>query len=155
MAVPTGTLVLSTTEETGLLTPTHYVSPDGNDTLTQATYNAAASSGSPCTPRVAMAYATEDDVVQFETGRYTLTGSGVRYMPALNPTYSGSSGHPITFQHDGGTVDFEFSSGTGPVLGAYRRDYITWHGFTVDEALCPRASDSGPIVIWGDSTGCV
>ena len=63
---------------------------------------------------------------------YTTAGTDARYLPAYNPVNSGSAGNPITFEADG-AVTLRYSSGTGPVIGAYERNYITWRGFRVDE----------------------
>jgi len=125
-------------------TPTHYVSNSGTATWANATNPAT-----PCSAATAMANADDDNVVQFATGRYTLVGTDSRSSPALNPAYSGSAGHPITFQTDQGVVDFQFSSGMGPVFGANQRSYITWRGFMVDEDLCPGATgDESACVLW-------
>jgi hypothetical protein len=127
----------------GLLTPTHYVSASGSASWANATNPVT-----PCSAATAMANAVGDNVVEFATGRYTLVGTGSRQIPALNPTYSGTEGHSITFQANG-VVDFAFSSGTGPVFGGYQKSYLTWHGFTVDQALCPGASgDESPVTLW-------
>ncbi len=86
-------------------------------------------------------------------GTYTTTGTNTRYTPAYNPVNAGTVGSPITFQTEGAVV-LRYSSGIGPVIGSNARNYITWRGFTVDEALAPAASDTGPVVLW-DAVGGV
>jgi hypothetical protein len=87
------------------------------------------------------------DIVIVRAGTYTTTGTNTRHTPAYNPVNSGSAGNPITFQAEG-AVTLRYSSGIGPVVGAYQRNYITWRGFRLDEALAPAASDTGPVVLW-------
>ncbi len=93
------------------------------------------------------------DTVVVRAGRYTTTGTGTRYTPAYNPVNSGTAANPITFETNG-AVTLAYSSGIGPVIGSYQRNYITWRGFSVDEALTRAASDTGPVVLW-ECTGCV
>ena len=87
------------------------------------------------------------DTVIVRAGTYTTTGTVSRQTPAYNPVNSGTAGNPITFEADG-AVTLRYSSGIGPVIGAFQRNYITWRGFSVDEALTPAASDTGPVVLW-------
>lgn len=133
----------------GLLTPTHYVSPTGSASWANATNPAT-----PCSAATAMTNAVADNVVQFAAGTYSVVGTDNRWTPALNPSSSGTLGHPITFQANG-TVTITFSSGTGPAIGADGRDYITWNGFAVDEANAPGASDTGPCVFHLSTGGVV
>jgi hypothetical protein len=93
------------------------------------------------------------DTVFVRAGTYTTVGTNSRTTPAYNPVNSGAAGTPITFLADG-VVTLTYSSGAGPVIGAYQRNYITWRGFTVDEALTRPVSDTGPVVLW-DSVGGV
>lgn len=109
----------------------------------------SSSRSSPDTSQAAQA----GDTVIVRTGTYTTTGTNTRYTPAYNPVNSGTAGNPITFQTEGAVV-LRYSSGIGPVIGTNARNYITWRGFTVDEALAPAASDTGPVVLW-DATGGV
>jgi hypothetical protein len=91
------------------------------------------------------------DVVRVAAGTYQTTGTGERYGVAYNPVNSGTSGSPITFEADG-TVVLTYTSGAGPMIGAYGSDHIVWSGFTVDEANALTVSDTGPVV-FGDATG--
>ena len=81
----------------------------------------------------ACAEALAGDNVYVTAGTYSAAGTGDRKIPAFNPTSSGTSGNPITFKAVG-TVTLTLSSSTGPVYGAYTKDYITWDGFTTDES---------------------
>jgi hypothetical protein len=91
------------------------------------------------------------DVVNVAPGRYTTTGRNGRFDVAYNPVNNGAAGSPIVFRA-GGTVELVYSSGSGPVIGAQGRHYITWQGpFTVDEALAPSRPDTGPAVFSGST----
>jgi hypothetical protein len=102
---------------------------------------------------VAAEAARAGDTVVVRAGTYTTTGTNTRHTPAYNPVNAGTAGNPITFQTDG-LVTLTYSSGIGPVIGTNGRNYITWRGFRVDEALAPAASDTGPVVLW-DAVGGV
>lgn len=93
------------------------------------------------------------DVVHVAAGTYTTVGGGHRYEVAYNPANSGTQGNPITFQAEG-TVILQYSSGAGPMFGAYGPDYITWRGFTVYESNALSLPDTGPVVL-ADSIGSV
>jgi len=92
------------------------------------------------------------DTVLVAAGTYTSVGTGVRYDPVYNPVNSGTSGSPITFEAVG-TVTFSYTSGRGPVIGAYQRNYIVWKGFQIDEALTLSVPDTGPVVFWACTGG--
>lgn len=87
------------------------------------------------------------DTVYVCAGAYTTTGTNSRFTPAFNPANSGSSGSPITFEAASG-VTVSYTSGGGPVIGAYQRDYITWRGWNLDEATTAAVSDTGLVVLW-------
>lgn len=93
------------------------------------------------------------DVVHVAGGTYTTVGGGGRYEVAYNPANSGTQGSPITFQAEG-TVILQYSSGAGPMFGAYGPDYIVWRGFSVYEAQALSLPDTGPVVLV-DSIGSV
>lgn len=93
------------------------------------------------------------DVVRVAAGTYTTTGTGQRYGVAYNPVNNGTRTAPITFAAQG-LVTLVYSSGAGPVIGSYGVDYITWRGFTINEANALSVSDTGPVVA-GDCEGAV
>jgi nitrous oxidase accessory protein NosD len=93
------------------------------------------------------------DTVHVRAGTYTTTGTGERYGIAYQAVNNGTAAAPITFVADG-TVTLTYSSGVGPVIGSYGSDYITWRGFTINEAQAPSTSDTGPCVV-GDATGVI
>ncbi|MCU0736716.1 MAG: hypothetical protein MUF20_14595, partial [Methylotetracoccus sp.] len=76
------------------------------------------------------------DTVIIRAGTYSTAGSGLRYDPAYNPANSGTAAQPIVFQAEG-TVTLTLSSSRGPVIGSNERNYITWKGFTINEANAP------------------
>ncbi|MFZ1664692.1 MAG: right-handed parallel beta-helix repeat-containing protein [Flavobacteriales bacterium] len=98
------------------------------------------------------------DTALVKAGEYELSGTNTRYIPALNPTNSGTPGNPIVFktycadmvalvQHDVG----------GPLIGSYDRDYIVWDGFIVHEATTYQEfpeTEHNVCVMWS-GTGCV
>ena len=94
------------------------------------------------------------DVVIVRGGPFTSPASNERYVPAFNPANSGNANNPITFRAEG-RVELRTSGGSGPVIGAYARNYIRWEGnFFIDESNAPVHSDTGPVVIW-ETTGTV
>lgn len=93
------------------------------------------------------------DTVFISAGTYATAGTDTRYEIAYNPINSGASGNPITFEAQG-TVILTLSSSRGPVIGSYRKNYITWKGFTINEANAPSHADTGSVV-FSDSTGSV
>jgi hypothetical protein len=136
---------------------TLYVNPAiGNDTTAYAVNSAnspwatigraAWGSASRVSPNSSQA-AQAGDRVLIAAGTYAVAGTGSRYTPAYNPVNSGTSGNPITFEAVG-IVTLTLSSSRGPVIGAYNVNYITWKGFTIDEATAPSTPDTGPAVLW-------
>lgn len=118
-------------------------------TLGRAVWGAASPSGA-STSEAARA----GDVVMVANGPFTAPASNERYNPAFNPVNSGSAGSPITFRAQG-RVELRTTGGSGPVIGAYTRNYIRWEGpFYIDENNAPVHSDTGPVVIW-QTTGTV
>lgn len=104
--------------------------------------------------------ATAGDTVTVTGGTYshagisTYVGTGPnRFTPLYGPLNSGTAGNPITFTCTG-TCILTTTSGSGAVFGALNVDYITWHGFTLDEANAPSATDTGPVVLWS-TTGSI
>ncbi|HET7218131.1 MAG TPA: right-handed parallel beta-helix repeat-containing protein [Vicinamibacterales bacterium] len=93
------------------------------------------------------------DVVIVASGTYSTIGQNNRYEVAYNPANSGTASAPITFQAEG-TVTLTFSSGQGPIIGAYGPDYIVWRGFTINEVNAVSVPDTGPVVLV-DSIGSV
>lgn len=86
------------------------------------------------------------DTVTVRAGTYSTAGTGDRFDPAYNPANSGTSSAPIVFQAEG-RVRLNLSSGAGPVIGAYSRDYIVWRGFYINESTAPSVSDTGSVVL--------
>lgn len=86
------------------------------------------------------------DTVIVRAGTYSTAGTGGRFDPAYNPANSGTSSAPIIFEANG-VVRLNLSSGAGPVIGAYSRDYIVWRGFYINEATAPSVSDTGSVVM--------
>lgn len=86
------------------------------------------------------------DTVIVRSGTYSTAGTGNRFDPAYNPANSGTSSAPIVFEAQG-RVRLNLSSGAGPLIGAYSRDYIVWRGFYINEATAPSVSDTGSVVL--------
>lgn len=93
------------------------------------------------------------DTVYVAAGTYAVQGSNSRNIPAYLSENSGRKGQPIVFKAVGRVV-LTLSRGHGSVIGSYQRDYITWDGFTINEAEAPSAADTGPVTIWF-CDGCV
>ena len=94
------------------------------------------------------------DVVLVSGGPFTGPASNRRLDPTFNPANTGTASAPITFRAQG-RVELRNSSGNGPVMGAYVRQYIRWEGhFYIDETYAPPQGDTGPVVVW-DTTGTV
>jgi hypothetical protein len=124
-------------------TVTHYVSTTGNSTSSQAVYNAAANPLTPCTFRVALAYAVAGDVVELAPGTYEDTiasGGGGTANPIFVPANDGASGDPIIFTAKypaayntsnrtqlGRSDDPAAGVESCPIIGS--RDYVIWDGF--------------------------
>jgi hypothetical protein len=81
------------------------------------------------TPNKAAQMMVAGDTVLIKEGSY-FVGSGDWYLPALNPSNSGTPGNPIIFRaYPGHSVKL---TATMKVIGAYQRDYIEWDGFIVE-----------------------
>lgn len=94
------------------------------------------------------------DVVLVSGGPFSAPASNERTTPAFNPINTGSAGSPITIRAQG-RVELRTTGGTGPVIGAYVRNYIRWEGhFFIDETNAPVRPDTGPVAIW-ETTGTV
>ncbi len=101
---------------------TNYVSPTGSATWTQSI-----NINTPCSVSTALINAIADDVIYFLEGTYNID-SGQWYIPSLNPTNSGNSGHPITFAANPGSV-VTLTNPSGSPLGAYYKNYLIFDGF--------------------------
>ena len=104
--------------------------------------------------------ATAGDTVTVTGGTYSHAGISTyvgvgpnRFTPLYGPLNSGTAGNPITFTCTG-TCTLTTTSGSGAVFGALNVDYVTWHGFTLDETNAPSATDTGPVVLWS-TTGSI
>lgn len=118
-------------------------------TVTRPTLYPAVSSGN---PTLVLEAARAGDTVMISSGTYSTVGTGGRHEVAYNPINSGQLGNPIIFQAQGSVI-LSYSSGAGPMIGsAYGRNYITWRGFTINEATARSVADTGPVVVAG-STG--
>lgn len=140
---------------------TLYVDPNGNDSTTYANNSSSApwrtigraSWGSTNREaRNSAEAAKAGDVVQVNSGTYSGVGTGSRNEIYYYQENSGTVGNPITFKANG-TVTLT-QTGTGAMIGSYGRNYITWDGFTIDEANARSAGDTGPTTVF-DCTGCV
>jgi hypothetical protein len=87
------------------------------------------------------------DTVIIRAGTYTAVATNERYDVTYNPVNSGTQGSPIVFQGEG-VVRLTHSANGGPVIGVFDRNYVTWRGFTIDEATARTVGDSGPAVLW-------
>ncbi len=90
------------------------------------------------------------DIVIVKQGNYTATqGRGERYSPIYNPVNNGSKGRPITIRAQGKVVLNSKTSTRGePLIGTYRKNFVIWDGFIVDEVNSNTMADTGPVVIW-------
>jgi hypothetical protein len=88
------------------------------------------------------------DTVIVRAGTYAGQATGQRYEPTYNVVNQGTAGNPIVFQAEGLVQLTHTGTLGGPAIGVYNRDYVTWRGFTVDEATARAQGDSGPAVIW-------
>lgn len=117
---------------------------DGTGTCWQTIGRAAWGSTTRSSPNTGEA-AQAGDTVWIAAGTYTTAGIDERYEISYNPVNSGSSGSPITFEAVG-TVRLELSS-IGVVIGSNDRDYITWRGFTIDDATNPMFRSDGVVKV--------
>jgi hypothetical protein len=87
------------------------------------------------------------DTVIVRAGTYSVAASGQRYEPSYNPVNSGTASARIIIQAEG-TVNLTHSSSSGPAIGVYNKNYISWIGFTVNQATAAAQGDTGPAVLW-------
>ncbi len=111
------------------LAATYYVSPTGSTVWPNCT-----SQDSPCladstTTGKAFLGASAGDTVYFLPGTYNPGNAPSWEVPAWNPSYSGSSGNPITFKCTTQEGCILTTNTVGPAAGAVGKDYITWDGF--------------------------
>lgn len=135
----------------------YYVSPAGS-----ASWPDCSNISTPCSVYTGVSNAAAGDIVYFRGGTYYTKrplADDSRYNPALNPSNDGTAGNPITFKaYPGEDVIITYDSAEthrGPLIGSYRRDYITWDGFIVQEVAKNNAQDTGPVVVFGLSRGDV
>lgn len=124
-------------------------SATGSDGTAYASLNMSSCTA---TIRRAADVALAGDHVYVAAGTYNAAGTASRWVPSLNPANEGTAGNPIVFEAVG-TVNIGLSSSTGPMIGCSARDYVTWIGFTIDEANGTSEPDTGPVTAH-DSTGC-
>jgi len=130
----------------------YYVATTGND-------GNPGTSGSPwLTIGKAAATMVAGDTTFVKVGTYLQTRVGTsRYIPALNPTNSGSAGNPIVFKNFGSdSVIIKYDPAEtdgGPLIGSNEHAYIEWNGFIVQETVANYASDTGPVAIFGNAAG--
>lgn len=96
------------------------------------------------------------DTVLVKAGTYyQYRTNSNRLLSVLQPANSGSTGNPITIKaYPGDLVTITYASGQsglGPLIGSYKRSYITWDGFIIQEVAANNKADTGPVVITGDS----
>ena len=92
------------------------------------------------------------DTVRVAAGTYSTSEySSDETIPVYNPVNSGTSGNRIVFEASG-TVILQgtgtgLRGGCGPLIGSYNHDYITWDGFTLNEANINVVGDTGPVEV--------
>jgi len=94
------------------------------------------------------------DTVLVRAGTYYQTRTdNSRYLPVLNPANSGTATAPITFRaYPGDAVIITYApgvTGTGPLIGSYRKNWVVWDGFIIQEVAANYQPDTGPVVIFG------
>jgi hypothetical protein len=110
------------------------------------------------TPSTAIA---AGDTLYIRAGTYAVTGRGGRHLPALQPANAGTAennriiiqnypGEAVTITYAGSpTCD---GAGSGPLIGSYMKNYITWRGASntnllrIVEITGGWHSDTGPVV---------
>ena len=97
--------------------------------------------------------AAAGDTVLVAAGTYSTSEySSDETVPVYNPVNSGHvTNGRIIFEADG-TVILQgtgtgLRGGCGPLIGSYQRDYITWDGFTLNEANIGVVQDTGPVEV--------
>lgn len=152
LASPVGAKTLCVNGSTGS-DATTYAANNGTSTCWQTIGRAAWGSTNFSAPSTSQA-AQAGDTVYVAAGTYSnaassdyVGASSSRFTPVYLPANSGSSGSPITFEAVG-TVILTTTSGAGAVVGALNQSYITWRGFTINEANAPSNMDTGPVVVW-------
>jgi len=138
-----------------------FVTPTGNDAVSYASNSATTpwrslgratwGSTSISAPNAAEA-AKAGDVVSVAAGTYATTSvTNTRYTPIYNPVNSGTATAPITIRAVG-NVYLTSSAGGQPIIGTLNKPYIVWDGFILNEANITTTSDTGPLVVWGESS---
>ncbi|HRH26614.1 MAG TPA: right-handed parallel beta-helix repeat-containing protein [Parcubacteria group bacterium] len=150
-----------------LTTPFHvqakdlYVDPNGNDAVSYANNSAstpwrtigrAAWGSTNREARNGSEAARAGDIVIVNAGTYTGVGTNSRNEILYYQENNGTAGNPITFRANG-TVNLT-QTGAGAMIGSYRRNYIVWDGFTINEATAASVADTGPVTVY-ECTGCV
>lgn len=129
---------------------TLYVNNSGSPSCSDGTVKASNTSAAPwCTiyraargvapgggADVSAQAASAGDIVLVTAGTYSINYSSSDYFDvAYDPANSGTSGNPIVFRGVG-TVILQ-NTGSGPLIGAITKTYITWDNFTVYEVNAP------------------
>jgi hypothetical protein len=91
------------------------------------------------------------DIVMVMAGTYSGVGTNSRNENLYYTENSGTAGNPIIFRASGNVVLTQ--SGRGSMIGCYNRNYVTWDGFTINEAAALSSPDTGPVTLFM-STGC-
>lgn len=90
------------------------------------------------------------DLVSVAAGTYSGTGTQSRNEILYYTENNGTAGNPIIFRANG-LVQLT-QSGAGAMIGSYNRDFITWDGFTLNEASALSVPDTGLVTVY-DANG--